>query len=96
MIIRLNENNIKKIEEIAKKEKIDRSSLLRKFVLISLKNYSMDESAKYYQKGIISLAEAATKAEVSLWEMMEYVNNHNIRPPPENPDEIKKELLDSI
>lgn len=90
---RLKENEIKRIEQIAKKEHIDRSALLRKFVLTSLKNYFVEESAKNYQKGLISLAEAATQAEVSIWEMMDYIQLHNIRPPPEDPSNIEKELI---
>jgi predicted HTH domain antitoxin len=49
-----------------------------------------------YQEVVVSLAEAATKAEVSLWEMMEYIHLKNIRPPVENPEEIEKELLESM
>ena len=41
----------------------------------------MKESAKLYQKGIVSLQEAATSAEVSLYRMMEYIQREQIRPP---------------
>ena len=93
---RLNEKELKKIEQVAKKENIDRSALIRKFVLNSLKEYSMADSARLYQQGIISLAEAATKAEVTIWEMMEYVESKNIRPPTEKPEEIIKELRTNL
>ena len=90
---RLNEKELEKIEQIAKKENLDRSSLIRKFLLKSLKDYSMEESGKLYQEGLMSLAEAATAADVSLWEMIEYVEKKNIRPPIENIEEIEKELV---
>lgn len=89
---RLNEKEIKKIEKVAEKEHLDRSSLLRKLILKSLKEYEMEESSTLYQRGLVSLAEAATMADVSLWEMMEYVQQKNIRPPVESPEDIEKEI----
>ena len=40
----------------------------------------------------MSLAEAARITEVSLWEMIEYVQRKNIRPPIENIEEVEKEI----
>ena len=89
---RLNEKELEKIEQIAKKENLDRSTLIRKILLNGLKEYSMEASGKLYQEGYVSLAEAATISEVSLWEMIEYVQRKNIRPPIENIEEIEKEI----
>ena len=89
---RLNEKELAKIEQIAKKENLDRSTLIRKILLNGLKEYSMEESGKLYQEGRVSLAEAATISEVSLWEMIEYVQRKNIRPPIEIIEEIEKEI----
>ena len=89
---RLNEKELEKIEQIAKKENLDRSTLIRKILLNGMKEYSMEESGKLYQKGRVSLAEAATISEVSLWEMIEYVQRKNIRPPFENIEDIEKEI----
>ena len=89
---RLNEKELEKIEQVAKKENLDRSTLIRKILLKGLKEYAMEESGKLYQEGRVSLAEAATLAEVSLWEMIEFVQRKNIRPPIENIEEIEKEI----
>ena len=43
-------------------------------------NHRMKESARLYQKGIISLQEAATAAKVSIYEMMEFTEKHQIYP----------------
>jgi len=61
-------------------------------LLNGIKEYSMEESAKLYQEGLVSLAEAATISEVSLWEMIEYVQKKNIRPPIETIKDIEKEI----
>ena len=51
-------------------------------------DYSIKESAKLYQKGIISLQEAATASKVSIYEMMEYMEREKISPPPQSPEEF--------
>jgi len=48
--------------------------------------------AELYRKGIVSLQEAATQAKLSLYEIMEFVDKENIRPP----DQTKEEVLTEI
>ncbi|MHA1794038.1 MAG: UPF0175 family protein [Promethearchaeota archaeon] len=78
---RLNEKEIKEINDISKKERIDRSALIRRFILLQLKEYKLKDVGEKYRKGLISLAEAATLAEVSIYEMMEYLQREQIQPP---------------
>ncbi len=89
---RLNKEEIERLNEIAERENIDRSGLIRKFLLNQMKEYSMKEVASYYQKGIVSLQEAATKAKVTLYEMMDYVQKEKIRPPSQTKAELSNEL----
>jgi len=56
----------------------------------------MKESAKLYQKGIVSLQEAATSAEVSLYRMMEYIQREQIRPPTQTREDFQKEISRSL
>ena len=48
-----------------------------------------------YQKGIVSLQEAASQAKVSLYEIMEYIKRENIHPPDQLKEEIIAEIEDS-
>jgi len=89
---RIDDEYVKKLEEIAKRENIDRSALIRKFILQMLKEYELKRMAELYRKGIVSLQEAATQAKLSLYEIMEYVDKENIRPP----DQTKEEVLTEI
>ena len=89
---RIDEKYVKKLEEIAKRENIDRSALIRKFILQMLKEYELKRMAELYRKGIVSLQEAATQAKLSLYEIMEYVKKENITPP----DQTKEEVLAEI
>jgi predicted HTH domain antitoxin len=93
---RLSEKEVAELEEIASKEKLDRSALIRSFVLRQLEEYKMNEKAKLYQKGLISLQEAATSANVSLYQMMEYVQREKIRPPTQTRTEFKEEISRSV
>ncbi|MBA7649936.1 hypothetical protein ES703_57735 [subsurface metagenome] len=89
---RIDDEYVKKLEEIAKRENIDRSALIRKFILQMLKEYELKRMAELYRKGIVSLQEAATQAKLSLYEIMEYVQKENIQPP----DQPKEEVLTEI
>ncbi|KKN07489.1 hypothetical protein LCGC14_1066460, partial [marine sediment metagenome] len=56
------------------------------------KNHDLKKMAELYQKGIVSLQEAATQAKLSLYEIMEYVQKEDIHPP----DQTKEEVLIEI
>ena len=92
---RINEEDAKKLEKIAEKENIDRSALVRKFILQKLKEYEIKQMTELYQKGIVSLQEASSQANVSLYEIMEYVQKENIHPPDQTKEEIIAEIEDS-
>ena len=92
---RIDDETAEKLEKIAEKENIARSALVRKFILQKLKEYEIEQMTKLYQKGVVSLQEAASQANVSLYEIMEYVQKENIRPPDQTKEEIIAEIEDS-
>ena len=89
---RLNEDEISELNEIAEAQNLDRSAYLRKIILDQIRIARIQKMADHYRKGTISLQEAATGAHVSLYEMMEYVEREQIRPPIETPQEMEKEF----
>jgi predicted HTH domain antitoxin len=93
---RLDEEEIKKLNEISKEEHVDRSGLIRKFLLDQMKQHEMKKAVEYYRKGIVSLQEAATTAKVSLYDMMDLVEKERIRPPVQPRDEIIGEIHEAI
>ncbi|MHA1689383.1 MAG: UPF0175 family protein [Promethearchaeota archaeon] len=92
---RLDEKEIEELNKICEKEKVDRSALIRKFLLIQMKEYRMKNAAEKYRKGIISLAEAATMAKVSIYEMMEHLDRERIQSPSLTKEEMELELKKS-
>jgi len=92
---RIDEKDVEKLEKIAQKENIDRSALMRKFILQKIREYDIKQMSELYQKGIVSLQEAASQANISLYEIMEHVQKENIRPPDQTKEEIIAEIEDS-
>ena len=92
----LSDDELKLLDEIANKEKLDRATLVRKFLLQQLEEYKLQEFAELYRKGIVSLQEAATGAKVSLYKMMEYVQAEKIRPPTQIKEDFEDEVEKSL
>ena len=92
---RMDDKDVEKLEKIAKKENLDRSALIRKFILQKLKEYDIKQMTELYQKGIVSLQEAASQADVSLYDLMEYVQKENIHPPDQSREEVIAEIEES-
>ena len=62
------------------------------YKLTQMAEYRMEAAGEKYRKGIVSLAEAATLARVSLYLMMEYVEREKIQAPALTEKEMQEEL----
>ena len=69
------------IEEIAKEEKTDKTTALKKIFFLGAKQYRLDKAIKQYQEGKAGIGKAAHIARISLWEMMEKLKEKNIPNP---------------
>lgn len=54
--------------------------------------YKMKKQAELYTKGLVSLAEGATLANVSIYKFIDYLQQQKIKPPEKTLEEIKKEF----
>ncbi len=72
---------VQEIDEVASEEAIDRSSVIRKFLLLSIQEWKIDKSLEKYEKGRITLWKAARDCGISLWEMVEEVKKRGIQVP---------------
>ena len=77
--IRLENEFLKKIEVLSKEEVLDRSATIRKLVYLGYKAMMKKKSAEAYIKGKITLSEAARKAELTMWEMEQYLVENGYR-----------------
>ena len=93
---RIPEKDLKKLEKISQEEYLDKASLIRKWILEKIDEYNMKKQAEKYRLGLVSLAEAATNADVSIYEMMEFIEMHKYFPPEDNEAEIYKQYQEAI
>lgn len=69
------------IDEIAKREGMDRSTVIRRFLLKAAKEWSIERSLEDYEQGKVTLWQAATRCGLSLWEMISEVKKREIHVP---------------
>lgn len=69
------------IAQIAKKEGMDRSTVLRRFLLKATKEWLIEKTLKDYEDTKITLWQAAKKCDMSLWEIIEEVKRRSIHIP---------------
>jgi predicted HTH domain antitoxin len=72
---RVNDDLLKLIDEIAKREGMDRSTVLRRFLEQSAKTWLIDKSLKEYEEGKLTLRQAAKISGLSLWEALYEIKN---------------------
>jgi predicted HTH domain antitoxin len=92
---RLKKEELAELNRISEKEHVDRSALVRKFLIRQVQEYNMRDMAERYRKGLVSLAEAATIAGVSIYEMMDFLDREKISPPQTTEDEFKESMDDA-
>ena len=71
--IRLPQAVLKQIEKLSKKEMEDRSTIIRKLVLIGYVNFMKERAADEYRKSYLTMSEAAHQAGLTLWEMERFL-----------------------
>lgn len=69
--VRLPEKIMRALDERAKEERLDRTSVLRQFLEEGIRNWKIQEAVKLYKEGKVSTSEAAKIAEMSVGEMMD-------------------------
>ena len=69
------------IDEVAREEGMDRSTVIRRFLLKAVRNWRIDRSLSDYGAGRLTLWQAANKCSLSLWEMIDEVRKREIHVP---------------
>ncbi len=78
---RVEDDIVRDIDSVAKQEAIDRSAVIRRFLLASVKEWKIQHSLDHYQGGKMTLWRAAQKSGISLWEMIEEVKKRRLHVP---------------
>lgn len=78
---RVEDQIVKEIDRVATMEAIDRSAVIRKFLIKAVKEWKIQKNLEDYEKGKITLWQAARKCGMPLWEMIEEVKTREIHVP---------------
>ena len=69
--LRLSDEELKKIDQIAQKKGVDRAAILRAAIAGGLREVQMEEAISRYQRGDCSAWRAASEAGLGLWELLD-------------------------
>jgi len=78
---RVEDELAKIIDEVAKKEGMDRSTVIRRFLLRAVKEWMVERALEDYELGKLTLWQAATQCGLSLWEMISEIKKKEIHVP---------------
>ena len=67
---RVDDELAKLIDEIAKQEGMDRSTIVRRFLNKAVRDWLTEKNLKDYEEGRITLWQAAENCSLSLWEII--------------------------
>lgn len=76
--IRLDEDDLRYLDDIAEGQKLDRTSLIKKAIKLGVSDILLDNALEKYKKGTCSAWECARQARVSLWEFLEELRKREI------------------
>lgn len=89
---RVEDTLVRDIDRVAYQEAIDRSAVVRKFLISSLREWKIQKNLDNYEQGKITLWQAARKCGVSLWEMIDEVKKRRVHVP-YGMEELKEDIL---
>ena len=76
--IRLDEDDLKYLDEIAERQSLDRTHLIKKAIKLGVHDILVDSALQRYQQGLCSVWEGARWAQISLWEFLEELRRKDI------------------
>ncbi|MBI3027507.1 UPF0175 family protein [Candidatus Woesearchaeota archaeon] len=77
--IRLPKAVLKQIAKLSEEELEDRSTIIRKLVVMGYKDFMQMKYAEEYKKKKLTITEAAHKAGTTVWEMEYYLIEHGYK-----------------
>ncbi len=72
---------LKSVEEMAETEHLDRTTVIRKLIAEGLQRYRVDRAMRLYAAGRLSKAHAAEMSGVSIYEILDEVDQRGLRSP---------------
>ena len=90
--VKVEKEKLKQLEEIAKEERSDRSTVARRLLDAGIREWKVDRAVEKFQKGKASLWRASQEAGLSLRELMEVLEERKVSTVGVTPAELEKEV----
>ena len=78
---RIEEDLAKVTDEVSKEEGMDRSTVIRRFLMKAVKEWLIERSLEDYEQGKVTLWQAAERCGLSLWEIVIEARKREIHVP---------------
>lgn len=78
---RVEDDLAKLIDKVSEEEGMDRSTVIRRFLMKAAREWLIEKTLDEYQEGKITLWQAARKCGLSVWEMIEEAKTREIHVP---------------
>ncbi len=89
---RLPDEIIEKVREIAEKEKLDNSAVVRRLLAGAINEWQTKEALNQLDSHKISIGKASEILKINLWDMMDLVKEHNINWTGYNENDLERDL----
>jgi len=76
--LRLSDEELRRIDRLARKQGVDRAVILRKAISGGLREVQMEEAVARYQRGECSAWRAASDAGLGLWEFLDELRGRGV------------------
>lgn len=90
--VKVDEEKFRELEQIAREEHSDRSTVARRLLDIGMKDWKLNKGVDMFRQGKVSLWKGASIAGVSLREFVEILNEKKIDWVGISPEEVEAEV----
>ncbi len=77
--LRLSEEELKRIDRVARQQGLDRAVLLRRAISGGLREILVSDAVRRFQKGECTAWKAASDAGLGLWEFLDELERHGVQ-----------------
>ena len=76
--IRMNDEELKRLDEMAKRKSLDRTHLIKKAIELGVRDMLIEDALDHYQRGGKCAWACAEEAGLTLWEFLEILKQREI------------------
>ena len=77
--VRMNQYLLSELNKIAESEHLDRTTIIRKFLINAVNEYKTLQAMKRYKNKIISISKASNEANITVFEFEKYLIEHGYK-----------------